>query len=399
LYGGTVLAGWAQRADSSLGRTRRRGHRDLTIEYINAKRQHEAARQARILRGLARSVGPHAEAELRDLSEQDLERLIEVLRSWESQEGYTWLRSMEAHYIDELVRKVRLPGELEAERRPFAQAFLCLDVRSEPLRRQLEALGDYKTFGTAGFFGVPIGFLEYGNGSEQPLCPAIMSPKSLIVEIPAHLDLDEEPLYGALSHVFHQLKESVLAPFLAVEAAGLLFSLGLIGKSLWPVRFYRTYERLHGKKPLTRLLIDKLTPEQADSILRAVQRAMIGRAIQKELGLGRHRITDDDVRELREIALGHSPQSPALTSRLGLAPEAWAEFIAKLRTVYRVDRHEATLQMERLGRLGFSLEEQAQYVYRTLLSCGLNRNFSRFVLMVGHESLTRNNPYESALDC
>lgn len=400
LHGGTILAGWAQRVDSTLGRPRRGAdHRDLTLDYIASKRHHEATRQAAILENLAASVGSQAEAALQALSEPDLERLVAVLGSWESQEGYTWLRAMEAHYIDDLVRKVRPPTEPEADRRPFAQAFFCIDVRSEPLRRHLEALGDYKTFGTAGFFGVPIGFLEYGNGSEQPLCPAIMSPKSLIVEIPADLDLEEEPLYGALSHVFHDLKESVLAPFVAVEAAGLLFSLGLIGKTVWPVGYHRSSERLHAKKPVTRLLIDKLSPEQADSILRAVQRAMIVRALHKELGLGRDRITDDDVRELREIALGHAPHSPELAARLGLAAGTEEEFIDKLRNVYRVDRHEASLQMERLGRLGFSLEEQAQYVYRALLSCGLNRNFSRFVLMVGHESLTRNNPYESALDC
>jgi uncharacterized protein YbcC (UPF0753/DUF2309 family) len=399
LYGGTILAGWAQRVDAAIGARPRRGHQDLALDYIDAKRRHEAAREATSLGNLARSVGSRAQAALRDLSEPGLERMVEVLRTWERQEGYTWLRAMEAHYIDELIHKVRRPDRLDADKRPFAQAFFCIDVRSEPLRRHLEALGDYKTFGTAGFFGVPIGFLEYGNGSEQPLCPAIMSPKSLIVEIPADFVLEEEPLYGALSHVFHDLKESVLAPFVAVEAVGLLFSLGLIGRTVWPVRYHRTYGRLHGKKPLTRLLVDKLTPEQADSILRAVQRAMIVRALRTELGLGRDLVTDDDVRELREIALGNMPPSSALGLRLGLTIEAEEELVEKLRTVYRVDRHDASLQMERLGRLGFSLEEQAQYVYRALLSCGLERNFSRFVLMVGHESLSRNNPYESALDC
>jgi uncharacterized protein YbcC (UPF0753/DUF2309 family) len=399
LYGGTILPGWAQRADSAIGRGRPRAQRELAASYIDAKRRHEARHQAEILQDLADRVGPGAEAALRALSAEDLERLLDVLRRWEDQEGYTWLRAMEAHYIDDLLDKVRIPVALDADRRPFAQAFFCIDVRSEPLRRNLEALGDYKTFGTAGFFGVPIGFLEYGNGSEQPLCPAIMSPKSLIVEIPADLDLDEEPLYGALSHVFHDLKASILAPFVAVEAAGLLFSLGLIGKTVWPVQYHRAYKRLHANKPATRLLIDKLTPEQADSILRAVQRAMIVQAVQKELGLSRDRITDDDVRELREIALGNAPRSPALAARLGLVPDTEADFIETLRTVYRVDPREAGRQMERLGRLGFTLEEQAQYVARTLLSCGLKRNFSRFVLMIGHESLTRNNPYESALDC
>lgn len=399
LYGGSILAGWAQRADAAIGRSRRRDLGGLAVDYIAAKRRDEAMRQAGILADLARSVGPEAEVGLRDLSERDLERLVEVLRTWESQEGYAWLRATEAHYIDDVIDRVRPSGSPRADRRPFAQAFFCIDVRSEPLRRHLEALGDYQTFGMAGFFGVPIGFLEYGNGSEQPLCPAIMSPKSLIVEIPADLVLEEEPLYGALSHVFQDLEHSVLAPFVAVEAVGLLFGLGLIGKTVWPVRYHRTYGRLHGKKPLTRLLVDKLTPEQADSLVRAVQRAMIVRALRSELGLGRHQITDADVRELREIALGNAAGPPSLTVQLGLSAEDEAAFVEKLRTVYRVDRHEASLQMERLGRLGFSLEEQVQYVHRALVSCGLVRNFSRFVLMVGHESLSRNNPYESALDC
>lgn len=399
LYGATILPGWAQRAEVALGRRPRRGYRRMVLEYIEAKRRHEATRQARVLQDLARRVGSSAEAGLLALSSDDLARLIEVLGSWESQEGYTWLRAMEAHYINELVHKVRIPDPVGEEKRPFVQAFFCIDVRSEPLRRHLEALGDYKTFGIAGFFGVPIGFLEYGNGSEQPLCPAIMSPKSLIIEIPAELDLEEEPLYGALSHVLHDMKESVLAPFVAVEAAGLLFSLGLIGKTAWPVLYHHLHGRLHGKKRLTRLLIDKLSTEQADSILRAVQRGMIVRALHKELDLDRDTVTDDDVRELRELALGNTQSSPALMSRLGLTAETEAEFIEKLRTVYRVHRHEATLQMERLARLGFTLEEQVQYVYSALWSTGLNRNFSRFVLMIGHESMTRNNPYESALDC
>lgn len=398
-YGGTILPGWAQRAEVALGRGRRGGYRDMVLKYVEDKGRHEAVRQARLLRNLARRVGSTAEAGLAALSPGDLARLIEVLRGWERQEGYAWLRAMEAHYIDELIRKVRIPETIEGERRPFAQAFFCIDVRSERLRRHLEALGDYKTFGIAGFFGVPIGFLEYGNGSEQPLCPAVMSPKSLVIEIPAELDLEEEPLYGALSHVFHDMKESVLAPFVAVEAAGLLFSMGLISKTVWPVLYHDLYRRLHGKRPLTRLLIDKLSTEQADSIVRAVQRGMIVRALHKELGLGRHSVTDDDIRELRELALCNTQDSPSLTSRLGLTPETGAAFIEKLRTVYRVDRHEAALQMERLARLGFTLEEQAQYVYTALRSTGLTRNISRFVLMIGHESMTRNNPYESALDC
>ncbi|MCE5387471.1 MAG: DUF2309 domain-containing protein [Acidithiobacillus sp.] len=399
LYGGSILPGWAQRVDDAIARPPRQGYRELALAYIRAKAQQEASKQALALRALAKQVGGGAEAALLALEPDSLRQLVELLGAWEKQEGYTWLRAMESHYITQLVRKVRLPAGQKEDKRPFAQAFFCIDVRSEPIRRHLEALGDYQTFGIAGFFGVPIGYLEYGNGIEQHLCPAIQTPKNLIVEIPAELELEEEPLYGALEHVLHDLKSSVLSPFVAVEAVGLIFSLGLIGKTVSPVLYHELHGRLHAQKPLTRLLVDKLTAEQADSILRAVQRAMIVRALQKELHLGRHQVTDDEVRELREIALAHASGPSALVRRMGFTAEQERDFIEKLRSDYRVDRQETSLQLERLGRLGFSLEEQVQYVAKALLSCGLHRNFSRFVLMVGHESQTQNNPYESALDC
>lgn len=126
---------------------------------------------------------------------------------------------------------------------------------------------------------------------------------------------------------------------------------------------------------------------------------MIRRALANEPHVPRDRVTDDEVRELREIALGHQYGRSALAERRQMTPAAEAEFIEKLRRVYLVDRAQTSLQMERLGRIGFSVEEQVRYVLQALLSIGLDRNFSRFVLLVGHESHTENNPYESALDC
>ncbi|MBU2754132.1 DUF2309 domain-containing protein [Acidithiobacillus sp. CV18-2] len=398
LHAGTILPAWAQRVDDALARRSRRGYAPLAKEYIQDKRTHEAERKTRALRALAGRVGSDALSALQSLTPEQVAEFVNVLRRWERAEGFAWLRAMESHYITDLVRKVRLPED-HPKKRPFAQAFFCIDVRSEPMRRHLEALGDYQTFGIAGFFGVPIGFLEYGKGSEVHLCPAVQTPKNLIVEIPAELELEEEPLYGALEHVLHDIKSSVLSPFVAVEAVGLIFSLGLIGKTVAPVFYHETHGHLHAAKPVTRLLVDKLNAEQADSIIRAVQRAMIVRALQRELGMDREHVTDDEIRELREIALGNRSGKSALANRLALTPEAEAEFIDKLRSVYRVDRYETSLQMERIARLGFTLDEQVRYVSNALLSTGLSQNFSRFVLMVGHESQTQNNPYESALDC
>ncbi|KPJ91552.1 MAG: hypothetical protein AMJ55_11585, partial [Gammaproteobacteria bacterium SG8_15] len=199
----------------------------------------------------------------------------------------------------------------------------------------------------------------------------------------------------------HELKESVLTPFVTVEAIGLLFGFDMIGKTLAP-RFYNRWRSQldhHSHKPNTHLLIDKLSREQADSIVRAVQRAVIAKAIENEFDVAQENIKDDMVRELREVAMGHADSSPLLQELLNLDAIRAQEFIGRLRKVYRINKTDAHAQMARLGRIGFTLEEQVGFVSQALRAIGLTSNFSRFILVVGHGSQSENNPYESALDC
>jgi len=105
------------------------------------------------------------------------------------------------------------------------------------------------------------------------------------------------------------------------------------------------------------------------------------------------------VRELREAALSHGESSPLLEQQLNLNPERVQAFINRLRKTFRITRKDARAQMNRLGRIGYTLDEQVGFVSQALRAIGLNKNFSRFVLVVGHGSQSQNNPYESALDC
>lgn len=65
------------------------------------------------------------------------------------------------------------------------------------------------------------------------------------------------------------------------------------------------------------------------------------------------------------------------------------------------------LQLERFqaspgpapGQVGFTLREMADIVERVLRDIGLTANFSRLVVVVGHGSVSLNNPHESAHDC
>ncbi len=366
------------------------------VDYRAHKRRQEASVQAQRLTDLATAC--QDSAGLRQLSAEGIADLLQALRAFEKHEGMLWLQAMEAKSTQDLVKGISLAPPPPREKRPFVQALFCIDTRSERIRRHLEGVGDYQTYGIAGFFGVPVSFMELGKGSENLLCPVLLTPKNLVLEMTAAAPQDQAAL-SAVEKAMHELKESVLTPFVTVEAIGLLFGFDMVGKTLAPTAYNRLRQRLHEHKPATHLLLDKFSREQADSIVRAVQRAVIVKAVEQEFRLEPEHITDDMIRELRESALGHATGSPGLVAMLGLDGEHEQAFIERLRTDYRIEPSFAKFQLERLGRIGFSLDEQTRFVVQALRSIGLVHNFSRFVLLVGHGSASENNPYESALDC
>ncbi|EXJ15179.1 DUF2309 domain-containing protein [Imhoffiella purpurea] len=364
--------------------------------YRALKRRSEAETQARSLVELGEELG--LSDRIRRASPQELDALLRLSRDFRRREGMIWLQAMETRAIGDLIQGLNLETPEPRDKRPFAKALFCIDTRSERIRRNLESVGDYQTYGIAGFFGVPLSFMELGKGIEIHLCPVLLTPKNLVVEM-SSLGLPDRAALTALEKVMHELKESVLTPFVTVEAVGLLFGFDMVGKTLMPTSYNRWRERLHQSKPPTHLMIDKLGRDQADSIVRTVQRAVIAKALEQELDLPPERITDDLARELRECALGHAHAGPELAVALGLDDAGVARLLDRLRGAYRINPAFARLQMERLGRIGFSLDEQVGFVHQALRSIGLTQDFSRFILLVGHGSSSENNPYESALDC
>ncbi|MHB1352915.1 MAG: DUF2309 domain-containing protein [Thiobacillus sp.] len=396
-HGGRVLPEMAHAVEDAIAARRPARIARLLPRYLERKREDEARRHADSLRRLADRAGM-GDA-LRRLGPDELARLTALLARFEADEGRMWLVAREAHYMGRLLPSLDLTPPAPPEKRPFAQVMFCIDVRSERIRRHLEKVGNYQTFGIAGFFGVPVSFIGLEKGSETHLCPVVATPKNVVLELAITRNADDEAFVSTLEQVFHELKASVLSPFITVEAIGLLFGLDMFGKSLAPLAYSRWRERLHPDKPDSRLLLDKLSREQAESIIRSLQRALIVKAVRRELGIPRELLTDEMIRELRETALGNQPQATGFAQRFELDRDAEAGFVERLRRVYRIDRGYARLQLERLGRIGFTLDEQAHFVGQALRSIGLVAGFSRFVLLAGHGSTSENNPYESALDC
>ena len=181
-------------------------------------------------------------ADLAALSSGDARTLLDWLgRFPEDRHGPVWLEAYEEAYRARLVSRLAAhqgPGGAEVAR-PHAQLMFCIDARSEPFRRHLEAQGPYETFGYAGFFGVPISHLGFDRDSRLALCPVLLKPGRSVDE--AVRPGEEVPLerYASATRwrqlgdaLFHDLKQNPVGGFVLVDALGLLFSIGLAGKTL-----------------------------------------------------------------------------------------------------------------------------------------------------------------------
>ena len=118
---------------------------------------------------------------------------------------------------------------------PQAQLVFCIDVRSEPFRRALEASGDYETLGFAGFFGLPVSIEDADSGHASPSCPVLLEPSGVLRERP----IGEAAGSGRLSllrRLYQSLKYTFAAPFSLVETLGLVNGAWMALLSLAPMR-------------------------------------------------------------------------------------------------------------------------------------------------------------------
>lgn len=176
-------------------------------------------------------------AELSD----DLREKLSDLSATEA--AKTWLSAYEGHYRDRLLNTLDRRTAIPA-RTPAAQAIFCIDVRSEGLRRHLEAAGAYETFGFAGFFGLPIRYQPWGSAEKIDLCPVLLRPSSEMTESPscftdptAVRQLTGRQALAAAHDGFHTAQKGVLSPFILAEAGGLVAGPMAVAKTLAPARY------------------------------------------------------------------------------------------------------------------------------------------------------------------
>jgi uncharacterized protein YbcC (UPF0753/DUF2309 family) len=173
--------------------------------------------------------------------------------------GPVWQDAYEINYRNRLLDLVGEKhcvdsGILERakERDATGQLVFCIDVRSEPVRRHLEGLGNYDTFGFAGFFGLPMRFYEYGSGQALDICPALLRPEKTVREECADQTaaafLNAQSLLVSAQQLRKRLKASLAGAFSFVETMGLWSALPIAGRTLFPQLFEKLRRPLSGQR-------------------------------------------------------------------------------------------------------------------------------------------------------
>ena len=170
--------------------------------------------------------------------------------------------------------------------RPAAQAVFCIDVRSETYRRALESVSPWvETRGFAGFFGVALEYLPFGQRSGTARCPVLLKPGHRIREGIAGGSaetedqiLNEKRLGRRISHAWNAFRSSAISCFSFVETAGLAYGLDLLQSG------FSTKSAPAGPPPGTEPLLTRHEGVHGGAGIALGERIHIARGFLKNLG-------------------------------------------------------------------------------------------------------------------
>ena len=320
-------------------------------------------------------------------SKLPLIELSTILGQLRKEEGYIWLKSLEdtyiSHYVDEVINIVPV------EEKAIASATFCLDVRSEVMRRSIESLGAYETFGAGGFLGLPISFVEFDKAHELFLAPAIIKPNNVVFELPIeeHEEYSSKKgIHKTTKKILKDLKNNPYTPYIMVEAIGWIFGITLFGKTFSPIKTNKFFSKMKPLKPKTTYTLDKLSADEIEFYVKKLHTKIIYTILEKH---NNKNYNDDTVENLRKHLLFNEPLKEDLLSTI----------IQELTTTYHITPEDYEYQKKKLAMVGFTLDEKVSYLYNYLTMIGQVKNFPEFITIIGHGSVSDNNPFESALDC
>ncbi len=204
-----------------------------------------------------------------------------------------WQVALEIGYQRNLAQRLlSVGGESAAPQAPEVQAAFCIDVRSEPLRRALEAVWPaVQTVGFAGFFGLPVAYTPLATQARRPQLPGLLAPAMEVSDRVAASGSAESESTAAMKDAAGRSRRDLFAlsdqwqaasrwpgaAFSFVESVGFGY-FGKLGQWLLPSRQARARDDLAGLparyRPICRPQLVGLDLEARVSLAARVLHAM-----------------------------------------------------------------------------------------------------------------------------
>lgn len=208
---------------------------------------------------------PDKFALIRDAFTQQLHNAQQMQQTIMSDQSFAWVwqKALELSYQQQihhllLTAQHTIDQKPTEQTTPSLQAVFCIDVRSEPMRRALEAQNSsIQTMGFAGFFGLPIEYAIAQSNFVRPQLPGLLKASIRAVQ-------PQNPLSAKASiyrrAVWKRSADAAPSTFGVVEATGLFKIIDLVKSSFFPSKPSQgidslmandTWELSQGDKPLT----------------------------------------------------------------------------------------------------------------------------------------------------
>lgn len=160
-----------------------------------------------------------------------------ALNSANQENTYNDIFSAELSYQYKLLKQFGDYAPPQEQKKPKAQMVFCIDVRSEPFRRAIEAQGNYATYGFAGFFGLPVSISNPVTHESYASCPVLLKPAYNVAQTPDEANQSNVHKHNRLTllkKLYQSLKYTFTTPFNLVETVGSTTGLWMFARTLAP---------------------------------------------------------------------------------------------------------------------------------------------------------------------